>query len=50
MYFALLGDFKDSDVKEEEGDKEIVDAGILAIERLNKKYCSDGKKNIFLFK
>ncbi len=48
LFFALLGDFKDSDIEEEEGDKEINDAGILAIQELNKKYCSS-KKEIFFF-
>ena len=48
LYFALLGDFKDSDKKSEESDKAIVSAGLLAIEDLNKKYSKDGKK-IFFF-
>lgn len=48
LFFALLGDFKDSDGEEDEQDKEVVSAGILAIEALNKKYCRDGKR-IFFF-
>ena len=48
LYFALLGDFKDSNTQEEKEDKVIVDAGLLAIEHLNKKYCGDGRK-IFFF-
>ncbi len=48
LYFALLGDFKDSDSEDEEEDKEVVNVGLLAIEGLNKKYCKDGKK-IFFF-
>lgn len=48
LFFALLGDFKDSDSKEDKQDKEVVSAGISAIEALNKKYCRDGKK-IFFF-
>ncbi|MBU3154285.1 GH36-type glycosyl hydrolase domain-containing protein [Clostridium estertheticum] len=48
IFFALLGDFKDSDTKDEVSDKEIVDVGLLEIEKLNKKYCISGK-NIFFF-
>jgi len=48
LYFALLGDFKDSDDKEEEGDKAVVESALLAIESLNEKYCISGKK-IFFF-
>ncbi|MGH4050704.1 MAG: GH36-type glycosyl hydrolase domain-containing protein [Clostridium sp.] len=50
LFFALLGDFNDSNVQDESGDKAIVDAGLLAIELLNKKYCSKCKnKNKFFF-
>ena len=49
LYFALLGDFVDSDNEEEEEDKLVVSAGLLAIEALNKKYCRDGKKIFFFF-
>ncbi len=48
LYFALLGDFKDSKSEEEEEDKEVVSAALLAIENLNKKYCKD-RKEIFFF-
>ena len=48
LYFALLGDFKDSDTQEEQEDRAIVDVGLLEIEKLNKKYCSSEKK-IFFF-
>ena len=48
LYYALLGDFKDSDNQNEKDDKEINNAGILAIEKLNKKYCNSDKK-IFFF-
>ena len=48
IFFALLGDFKDSDKKDELSDKEIVDVGLLEIEKLNEKYCTPGK-NIFFF-
>ncbi|WP_291639232.1 glucoamylase family protein [Clostridium sp.] len=49
MYFALLGDFVDSADKEELRDKEVVSEGLLAIEALNKKYCSDEQKIFFFF-
>ena len=49
LYFALLGDFKDSDIEEEQEDKAIVSAGLLAIETLNKKYCREEKKIFFFF-
>jgi len=48
LFFALLGDFKDSNIEVEENDTAIVNAGILAIDNLNKKYCRDEKK-IFFF-
>ena len=48
LYFALLGDFIDSDNEEEKEDKAVVKAGLLAIENLNKKYCKNEKK-IFFF-
>ena len=48
LFFALLGDFKDSDIEDEASDKAIVDVGLLEIEKLNKKYCTPGKK-IFFF-
>ncbi|MGV8984323.1 GH36-type glycosyl hydrolase domain-containing protein, partial [Clostridium sp.] len=49
LYFALLGDFKDSDREEEKEDKSIVNAGLLAMDSLNKKYCKDGEKIFFFF-
>ncbi|MBU3189325.1 cyclic beta 1-2 glucan synthetase [Clostridium bowmanii] len=49
LYFALLGDFKDSDRENEKEDKAIVNAGLIAIDSLNKKYCKDGKKIFFFF-
>ena len=48
LYFALLGDFKDSDCEEEDDDKAVVEAALMAIESLNKKYCMSEKK-IFFF-
>ena len=47
LFFALLGDFKDSNTSQEKEDKAIVDAGILAIDHLNKKYCRTDKKKFF---
>ncbi|MGK0466644.1 MAG: cyclic beta-1,2-glucan synthetase [Clostridium sp.] len=48
LYFALLGDFVDSDALEGSGDSEVVKEGLLAIEALNKKYCKNEQK-IFFF-
>lgn len=48
LYFALVGDFKDSDKETEPEDKKIVDKALEGIENLNKKYsCSE--KDIFYF-
>lgn len=38
LYFCLLGDFKDSQHRREEGDREILTAAQKAIEELNSKY------------
>lgn len=38
LYFALLGDFKDSPQQDEEGDEEILMAAVTGIQELNKKY------------
>ena len=47
LYFALVGDFKDSDKETEPEDKKIVDKALEGIENLNKKYsCSE--KDIFI--
>jgi cyclic beta-1,2-glucan synthetase len=48
LYFALLGDFKDSDKEVEEKDKAIADAALKAVEALNKKYCKN-RGEIFYF-
>ncbi len=47
LYFALLGDFKDSFEKEEKDDKLIVDTALSEIEKLNKKYSEDGKGKFY---
>ncbi|AKL94015.1 glycosyltransferase [Clostridium aceticum] len=45
LYFALAGDYKDTDRMELPEDQGIIDAGIAAAEKLNKKY----GKDIFYF-
>lgn len=48
LYFALLSDFKDSTLKVEKEDKEIVKAALNEIKKLNKKYAKD-REDIFYF-
>ncbi|MDF2882101.1 MAG: NdvB [Clostridiaceae bacterium] len=48
IYFALLGDFKDSRNEEESEDDKIVQEALGLIKLLNEKY-SCGEKNIFYF-
>jgi len=48
LYFALLGDFKDSNLQEEISDKEIIETALSEIKILNKKY-SGHDENIFYF-
>nr|WP_251860863.1 hypothetical protein [Clostridium sp. Marseille-Q2269] len=48
LYFAILGDFKDSKNEKEENDEEIVREMLKEVERLNNKYCK-GKEEIFFF-
>ncbi|MCY6356795.1 GH36-type glycosyl hydrolase domain-containing protein [Clostridium sp. ZS2-4] len=48
LYFALLSDFKDSSIKTEKEDKEIVKAALKEIKKLNKKYAED-REDIFYF-
>jgi len=48
LYFALLGDFKDSKLEIEESDEIIIKTALEEVEKLNKKYCkSEG--DIFYF-
>ncbi|WP_243096941.1 glucoamylase family protein [Thermohalobacter berrensis] len=47
LYFALVGDFKDSDKKENNEDNEITKTAIKLIKELNKKYAKD--EDIFFF-
>ncbi len=48
VYFALLGDFKDSHNQKETEDNEIVKGALSHVRYLNDKYCS-GEKDIFYF-
>lgn len=48
LYFALLGDFKDSDKEHEENDDLIVETALKSIKELNSRY-SDDEKDIFYF-
>ncbi len=51
LYFALLGDFKDSDNEKMPGDDEIIQTAIESIEKLNKKYGrSDNPQFFFLLR
>lgn len=48
IFFALLGDFNDSENENEDLDKSINDEGIKAVKRLNQKY-SKNQQDIFYF-
>jgi len=47
VYFALLGDFKDTDEKESHEDESIIEKGIEIFSQLNNKYAKDG--DIFFY-
>ncbi len=47
LYFALVGDFKDSENKMMKNDKQIIDEALSRISELNKKYAS--KEDIFYY-
>lgn len=47
IYYALLGDFKDSITENNSMDKEINQQGIKEVKRLNKKYFKDSKDHFF---
>lgn len=50
LYFAILGDFKDSKTEIEEEDKNIVEATLSEIKNLNKKYgFKNGEERFFFF-
>ncbi|HHV95362.1 MAG TPA: glycosyl transferase [Clostridiaceae bacterium] len=48
LYFALVGDFKDSDEESNPEDEKIIDRALKGIEKLNKQYSTD-EKDIFYF-
>jgi cyclic beta-1,2-glucan synthetase len=48
LFFALAGDYKDSDSKDMPGDSQIIKIAIDRFRELNKKY-SKGEKDIFYF-
>lgn len=48
LFFALAGDYKDSDSKDMPGDSQIIKIAIDRVRELNKKY-SKGEKDIFYF-
>lgn len=47
LYFALLGDYKDHDAEEAEGDREIISAAVGKVKELNRKYGNDRDKFFF---
>ncbi|HYE84242.1 MAG TPA: glucoamylase family protein [Clostridia bacterium] len=47
LYFALLGDYKDHDRENAEGDQEIITAAIMKVRELNKKYGKDADRFFF---
>lgn len=49
LFFALLGDFKDSTSEHEENDKAIIEAALEDIEALNNKYCKKGEEIFYFF-
>lgn len=49
LYFALAGDFKDSDNREMAGDKKIIETALDKIKQLNEKYSKDGNDIFFFF-
>ncbi|MDP4177408.1 MAG: glucoamylase family protein [Bacillota bacterium] len=49
IYFALLGDFKDSENENEDLDREIIKTALQDIENLNKKYCNNGEDIFYFF-
>ncbi len=49
LYFALAGDYKDSDTKDMPGDGKIVNSAIDRINELNKKYCKEGNDIFYFF-
>ncbi|KOM96135.1 NdvB [Clostridium botulinum] len=48
IYFAVLGDFKDSKSEKEKNDEEIIKEMLCEVKELNNKYCKEGEE-IFFF-
>ncbi len=48
IYFAILGDFKDSKSEKEKNDEEIIKEMLCGVKELNNKYCKEGEE-IFSF-
>ncbi len=48
IYFAVLGDFKDSKSEKEKDDEEIIKEMLCEVKELNNKYCKEGEE-IFSF-
>lgn len=48
LYFALLGDYKDSENEKEENDKTIIETALAQVRELNEKY-SKNEEDIFYF-
>lgn len=49
LYFALLGDFKDSDNEHEESDNNLINTALKEIKALNQKYASENKDIFYFF-
>ena len=49
LYFALAGDFKDSDKEKNENDSAIVAAAMNAVNELNRKYPNEGSPIFYYF-
>ncbi len=49
LYFAVLGDCSESDVKDEKFDKEVEEEGLKEVKRLNAKYSTEEEFPIFHF-
>jgi cyclic beta-1,2-glucan synthetase len=49
LYFALLGDFKDSITEHEEDDNKIVETALKDIKALNDKYSKSGEEIFYFF-
>ncbi|MEG1481138.1 GH36-type glycosyl hydrolase domain-containing protein [Clostridium sp.] len=47
LYFAIVGDFLDSDHEQDEQDKILNDFGVSEIQKLNNKYCNSNQSKFF---